>query len=356
MTGGEMMQSQARYASARGVMALIIFICGMLITQHARADEAEDFFKRVGRINMIVGSGAGGGYDQIARLLARHLARFLPGMPTISIENMPTAVGIQATNYLFNTAPRDGSVILADPNSALALPIYGSPNAHYDPRAFEWIGSLGKQTALCLTSKASGISSLDDARTRDVTVSATGVNAGPGVYPLIINQFLGTKLKVIAGYSTGTMPLAVDRGEVDGLCGYAWESYQANGSSWFSEHKVNILVQLGLTKLKNLPDVPLARDLLASDDDKAVLDLIVLPQEFGRPFIAPPHTPADRMKIYRYAFARVLEDPLFIAEAQQQRIIINALSADEIMVLLNKAYQAPPHIKERAAVFATQFN
>jgi tripartite-type tricarboxylate transporter receptor subunit TctC len=334
----------------------ILTACLCTTWQSARADEAEDFFKKIGRINMIVGSGAGGGYDQIARVVARHMSRFLPGNPTISIENMPTAAGIQATNYLFNTAPKDGSVILADQNSALALPIYGSPNAHYDPREFEWIGSLGKQTALCITSKTSGIASLDDARHREVTVSATGVNAGPGVYPLIVNQFLGTKLKVIAGYSTGTMPLAVDRGEVDGLCGYAWESYQANGSSWFHDQKVNILVQLGLKKLSALADVPLARDLLTSNEDRAVLDLIVLPQEFGRPFVAPPKTPAARMALYRKAFAEILQDKEFLAEAEQQRIIINAMSNAEIQNLLTQAYAAPAKIRERAAVFATQFN
>ena len=186
---------------------------------------------------MYVGSGAGGGYDQIARLVAHYLGPHLPGAPTIVVENMPTAGGVQATNFLFNSAPKDGSVILADTNSALALPIYNSPVAHYDPRKFQWIGSTGKQQAICITSKASKITSLDDAKKNTVTVSATAISAGPGVYPTILNSLFGTKFKVIAGYTTGTMQLAVDRGEVEGLCGYAWESYQAIGSKWFADKK-----------------------------------------------------------------------------------------------------------------------
>ena len=128
---------------------------------------------------MYVGSGAGGGYDQIARFVARNLSRFLPGHPNFVIENMPTAGGVQATNFLYNSAPKDGSVILADTNSALALPIYNSPVAHYDPRKFEWIGSTGKQQAICLTWKTSGIKTLEDATKREVTVSATSVSQAP---------------------------------------------------------------------------------------------------------------------------------------------------------------------------------
>ena len=322
----------------------------------ARAQSAEDFFRKAERLTMYVGSGAGGGYDEIARFVARNLSRFLPGHPNFVIENMPTAGGVQATNFLYNSAPKDGSVILADTNSALALPIYDSPVTHYDPRQIEWIGSTGKQQAICLTWKASGIATLEDATKREVTVSATSVGQGPGVYPTILNAMFGTKFKVIPGYSTGGMPMAVESGEVDGLCGYAWQSFLANGSKWFADNKVNILVQMGLAKNPELPDVPLADDLLKNPDDKAVLDLIVLPQEFGRPFIAPPGTPPDRMAIYRQAFQAMLKDPQFLAEAKTQRILIEAMDDKEIQALLTRAYTAPKAIHDRAAVFAAQMN
>jgi tripartite-type tricarboxylate transporter receptor subunit TctC len=334
--------------------ALIVAMALLALSGFARAQSAEDFFKKTSRLTMYVGSGAGGGYDQIARFVARNLSRFLPGHPSIVVENMPTAGGVEATNFLYNSAPRDGSVILADTNAALALPIYHSPVAHYDPRKFEWIGSTGKQQAICVTWKTSGIKTLADAMKHTVTVSATAVTQGPGVYPTILNALFGTKFKVIAGYSTGGMSLAVERGEVEGLCGYAWQSFKAVGSKWFVDKDANILVQMGLEKNPDLPDVPLAADLLANPVDKQVLDLIVAPQEFGRPFIAPPGTPADRMAIYRQAFQAMLKDPQFLAEAQKQRISIEPLDAKQIEAVLARAYATPKAIRDRAAVFAAQ--
>ena len=322
----------------------------------ASAQSAEDFFRKANHLTMIVGSGAGGGYDQIARFVGRHLSRFLPGKPDFIYENIANASGIQAANSVFNTAAKDGSVVLAATNSSLALPIYKSPVAKFDPRKFEWIGSTGKQQAICVTWKGSGIVTLDDAKKREVPVSATAISAGPGVYPQILNAMFGTKFKVIAGYSTGTMPLAVERGEVDGLCGYAWQSYQANGTKWFSDDLVNILVQTGIGKSPDLPNIPLARDLLTNQEDRDVLDMIVLPQEFGRPFVAPPGVPAERMAIYRKAFRDMLADPEFIADATKQRVIIEAMDDKEIQALLKKAFEAPKAVYDRAAVFAAQMN
>ena len=292
----------------------------------------------------------------IARFVGRHLSRHLPGKPGFVYENIANASGIQAANALYNTVVKDGSVILAATNSSLALPIYNSPVAKFDPRKFEWIGSTGKQQAICVTWKDSGISTLNDAKMREVPVSATAVTAGPGVYPAILNAMLGTKFKVIAGYSTGSMPLAVERREVDGLCGYAWQSYQANGTKWFAENQVNILIQMGISKSPDLQDVPLAKDLMSSQEDKDVLDMIVLPQEFGRPFVAPPGVPAPRMAIYRQAFKDMIGDPEFIADAQKHRIIIEPLDAEEILSLLNHAYSAPKSVYEKAAYHASQMN
>jgi tripartite-type tricarboxylate transporter receptor subunit TctC len=336
--------------------ALIAAAALPALTGLARAQSAEDFFKKADHLTMYVGSDAGGGFDEIARLVARNLSRFLPGHPNFVIENMPTALGIQASNFLYNSAPRDGSVILADSNSALALPIFDSPAAHYDPRQFEWIGSIGKQQAICLTWKTSGIETLEDATKREVTVGANAVTDHGGVYPIILNALFGTKFKVIAGYSTGGMHLALERGEVEGLCGYSWQSFQAIGSKWFVDKDVNTLVQMGFEKNPDLPDVPLADDLLKNPDDKQVFDLIVLQQEFGRPFVAPPATPADRMAIYRQAFQAMAKAPQFLAEAKTQRIAIEPLDDKEIEALLTRAYAAPKAIHDRAAVFAAQMN
>lgn len=317
----------------------------------AKDQSAESFFKSVDHLTMVVASGAGGGYDRIARLVARNLQQTLPGHPRIVIQDMPGAGGVLATNFLANSAPKDGSTIMAGTNSALALPIYNSPVAHYDPRKFAWIGSTGKQQAICVTWKTSPIKTLQDAMNHVVTVSATAINNGPGMYPNILNAMLGTKFKVVTGYDTSGMRLAVERGEVDGLCGLALQTYEAIGSSWFKDKKVHVIAQMGLHKNPQLPNVPLVRDLLKSPDDRKVFDLIVLPQEFGRPFLAPPGTPADRMELYRKAFRAMLKSRQFLAEAKKQRVVIEPMGGRKIEALLKKAYTAPAAVRARAAAF-----
>jgi tripartite-type tricarboxylate transporter receptor subunit TctC len=236
------------------------------------------------------------------------------------------------------------------------LPLYDSPVAHYDPRKLEWIGSTDKQQAICVTAIASPIKTLQDATRREVPVAATGVSAGPGVYPKILNALFGTKFKVISGYDTGSMRLAVEKGEVDGICGLAWQTYKAISFDWIESKKLNVLVQLGLEKNAELPDVPLALDLLKDPDDRKVLELIVLPQEFGRPFLAPPGVPADRMALYRKAFQAVLQDEQFRAESEKQRLSIEPLDDRQIEALLARAYAAPKAIHDRAAVFSAEMN
>jgi predicted outer membrane repeat protein len=321
----------------------------------AFGQSAEDFF-RTASLSMYVGSGSGGGYDAIARLVARHMTRFLPGNPNFVVKNMPTAAGVASANFIYNSAPRDGSAILAAQNASLMLPLYDSPVAHYDPRKLEWIGSTDKQQAICTTWFASPIKTLADATRRDVPVAATGVSAGPGVYPKILNALFGTRFKVISGYDTGSMRLAVEKGEVDGICGLAWQTYKAISFDWIEGKKLNVLVQLGLAKNAELPDVPLAIDLLKNPDDRQVLELIVLPQEFGRPFVAPPGVPADRMAVYRKAFQAVLADEQFRAESARQRLSIEPLDDRQIEALLDRAYAAPKAIHDRAAVFSAEMN
>ena len=321
----------------------------------AHGQSAEEFFKTAS-LSLYVGSGGGGGYDAIARLLARHMSRYLPGNPNFVIKNMPTAAGVAAANFIYNSAPRDGSAILAAQNASLMLPLYDSPVAHYDPRKLEWIGSTDKQQAICVTAITSPIKTLQDATSREVPVAATGVSAGPGVYPKILNALFGTKFKVISGYDTGSMRLAVEKGEVEGICGLAWQTYKAISYDWIENRKINVVVQMGLEKNPELPQVPLAIDLLNNPDDRKVLELIVLPQEFGRPFVAPPGMPADRMALYRKAFQSVLRDEQFRSESARQRLSLEPLDDRQIQALLARAYAAPKPIHDRAAVFSVELN
>lgn len=318
---------------------------------NASAQSADAFFKST-TLSMYVGSGPGGGYDAVGRLVARYMTKYLPGKPNIIIKNMEGASGVIAANYVYNVAPKDGSAISAASNSALALAIYGAPEAKYDPRKFKWIGSTDKQTAICVTWNTVPVKSIEDATKQEVKVSATGVSAGPAVYPKILNSLFGTKFKVITGYSTSTMRLALEKGEVDGICGLAWQTYKAVSADWIKNKKINIIVQMGLEKSPELPNVPLALDLLKNPIDKQVLELIVLPQEFGRPFVAPPGVPAARMAVYRQAFQKVLKDKQFLADSEKSRMSVEPLDNKQIEALLDRAYAAPKEVRDRAAAFA----
>ena len=323
------------------VFGMIVAAAFAALPGFARAQPAEDFFGRSKTLTMYVGSGAGGGYDVLARLVARHMTRYMPGQPNFIIKNMPGASGIESANFIYNAAPKDGSVILAATNAALILPLYGSSVAHYDPRKFEWIGSTDKMQAVCVNWHTVPISSLADATKRQIIVGATGINAGPGVYPRILNALLGTQFKIISGYDTGGMRLAMEKGEIDGICGLSWQTYKSISADWIRDKKINVFAQMGLEK---------------NPDDRKVLELIVLPQEFGRPFVAPPGTPVDRMAIYRKAFQAVLKDKQYLAELAKLRGNVDPLDDKQIRALLDRAYAAPKAIRDRAAVFAAQMN
>jgi tripartite-type tricarboxylate transporter receptor subunit TctC len=214
------------------------------------------------------------------------------------------------------------------------------------------LGSLDKQTATCLVWHNVDINSIEDATRREVLVGATGTNATPAIFPSVLNALLGTKFKVISGYSTNEVRLAMERGETQGVCGLAWQTYKAIAPQWIADKKLKILAQMGLAKHKELPDVPLALDMFKNAADKKVFELVVLPQEFGRPFMAPPDLPADRAAALRKAFDEALVDPAFLADAAKIRLDIDAMTGDAIKAMLESAYAAPKDQIERAAKFS----
>jgi len=337
----------ARAIAAGCIAASLAYATG------ASADSVEDFYKKHD-LDMYVGSGAGGGYDVYARLFARDYARFIPGHPNIVIKDMPGASGLKSTNYLYNIAPKDGSAILATFNTVMMEPLYGDPGVQFDPRKFSWIGSIGKQTGTCITWHTTGIKTLEDAQKHEVLAGATGGNATPTIFPKILNKYFDTKFKIITGYTTTGVRLALEKGEVQAICGISYQTHMAVSPQWFQKHEVNILVQLGLSKSPALPDVPLAIDMLKNKESRAVFKLIVSPQEFGRPILGPPGVPADRIKALRTAFDQTMKDKQFLAHAEQAKLAVEPLSHTEIENILNDAYAAPKNIVDEAAVFAAQ--
>src|SRR5690348_10507496 len=328
---------------------LAVAVVAFGTSQAVHAQSVEDFYKSH-PITMLVGSGAGGGYDVYARAFARHWSDHIPGHPPIIAKNMPAAAGLQAASTLYNTAVRDGATIGAFTNGAAMDPLFGNPGAHYDPRRFAWLGSIGKLENVCATWHTSPVKTIAAAREREVVVAAAGATSNTAIVPKLLNALIGTRFKVIAGYDPGSgLTIAVESGEAEGICGLSWSTMKASRPRWVSDHLLNVIVQMGLTKLHDLPDVPSALDLVRDPESKQVMELILMRQEAGRPFAAPPGVPADRIAALRTAFQETLRDPAFVAEAQKTQLEIEPMTGEEIEAMLAKAYAAPKPIVQRAA-------
>lgn len=309
-------------------------------------------FYRGKQIVLMVASGAGGGYDTYARTLARYITKFIPGNPVIIVKNVPGAGGLIAANSLYNATTPDGLTIAALTNGAAMDPLFGETAARFDGRKFNWIGSIGKLENICVTRQGGPITRIEQARAREITVAASGATGNSAIMPKIVNRFLGTKFKVISGYAEGSgVTLALERGEVDGVCGMSYSTLKTTHPDWFRDHRVNVILQIGLNKLKDLPSVPSALDLV-NGPDKETLELILIRQEMGRPFALPPGVPADRIATLRRAFDDTMRNPDFIVEAAKLSLEIDPLTGKQISELLNKAYGAPKPIVAEAAKLA----
>ena len=315
----------------------------------ALAQPAADFY-RGKQITLLVGSGAGGGYDAYARTFARHAGKHIPGAPAIVVKNLPAAGGMAAANTLYSGSGNDGLVIAAHTNGIAMDPLFGNPAAKFDGRKFAWLGSIGKLQNVCAVWHLNPVKTIQQAREKEVTVAGAGATSNTVIVPKIINALLGTKFKVIAGYEPGQGDaIAMEAGEVDGVCGLAWSTIKASRLTWIKDKKITVLVQMAMEKLPDLPDVPSALDLVTDDASRKVLELILIRQEMGRPFAAPPGVPADRVALLRAAFDATMKDPDFIAEAARAQMEIEPLTGAQIDALLVKAYGAPADVVKRAA-------
>jgi tripartite-type tricarboxylate transporter receptor subunit TctC len=341
---------RSRFAPMLMVAALAGGTVALPVTGNAQDSQS---FYRNKQLTMLIASGAGGGYDAYARTLARYMTKHIPGNPVIVPKNVPGAGGLIAANTLYNNAAPDGLTFAALTNGVAMDPLFGETAGRFEAQKFNWLGSIGKLENICVTWQGSPITRIEQAKTREVAVSASGATGNSAIMPKIVNQFLGTKFKVIGGYTEGSgVTLALERGEVDGVCGLSYSTLKTMRPDWFRDRKLNIILQIGLQKLKDLPNVPSAIDLVSDPDSKKVLELILIRQEMGRPFALPPGVPADRVAMIRRAFDETLKDPGFLAEAAKLQLEIDPLTGAEIATLLNTAYSAPKPIVARAAQLA----
>ena len=301
------------------------------------------------QLRIVISAGTGGGYDAYARLLARHMERHIPGRPALVLQNMPGAAGMLATNWAYNVAPKDGSVLLATYNALLPEPLFGNPAVQFDPLKFEWVGSIGKQQNICVTWHTNPIKTIDQAIGQNLTVSSTGATGFSATMGLVLNALIQTKIKVVLGYATNEARLAVERGETDGICGLSWSTLKASNPDWIQNNRLNVLVQTGSKPHYELHKVPLLVDLVKDDNDKKVVELISFSEDMGRPFVMPPGTPKDMVLAVRRGFDATMKDPDFLEDARKGNMEVDPLTGEDMEASLKRNYAASPALIKRAA-------
>lgn len=308
---------------------------------------ATEFFKGQ-TIKIVVGSGTGGGYDLNARLLARHIGQHIPGTPTIIVQNQPGAGSVIMTNTIYNTAPRDGTVMGAAINGMPTAPLLTPKVVHFDVKKLIWIGSSNRDTQVAYAWHTAAVKNFTDLTKTELVVGGTTPNTTQVDYPLVANAFLGTRFKIISGYkSTKEIHIAMERGEVQGIGSNALLSLKALNSDWLRDNKVNILVAFAANRHPDLPDVPTAVELAKSNDEKMALRLMIGRLEYGRPFFLPPDVPADRVAVLRAAFDKTMTDKQFLADADKAKLEVSPMTGDEVAKLIAELAETPKTIVDR---------
>ena len=337
-----------RRALGWAVLALCAGLCS------AKADVAD--FYRGKTLNVVVGYGPGGGYDLFARLLARFIGNHIPGKPSVTVQNMPGAASLRATNYLASVAPKDGTVIATfDRNIPLIAFVSGSPNVQYDPLKFTWLGTLSDSTEdafVIWARKKPGLTSIEDLRRpgdTSLTVGVTGAGATDNDIAVLLKEVLGLRLNIVPGYQdSNAIGLAVENGELDGqLIGYV--AGKIAKPAWTDPSgSMQILLQFARrTRHPELQDAPTARELAPNDTALKLIDMAELPYVVGRPFAAPPGIPADRAEALQQAFAKLIRDPEFLGEAKRLNIDLTPLDAKDTVAAVEALGRSPEDLRNR---------
>lgn len=302
-------------------------------------------------IRMIVGSDTGGGFDTFARLFSRHLDRFIPGAPALVVQNMPGAGSGNAAAYVANVGAKDGTIVAALNPGGLIAPLFAGRGAKFDAAKLQYLASADTTARVCFTMKNGPIKTLEDARTREVIVGAAGVGSSSFDYAYMHQRLNNMKFRIVAGYKgMADILLALERGEVHGICGYDWTGLQAVRPQLVKDGAFSYLLQVAVEPVAELDamGVPNATSLTANDEDKAALELLAGQQMFGRPYAVAPDVPADKVETLRKAFADVIKDKVFLDEADRLRLTVSYAPGGEVQALIQKMYASPPAVVERA--------
>ena len=324
-------------------------VASLLASPAAYAQSVEEFYKSHS-VTMMVGFNVGNIYDTMMRTVARHIGKHIPGNPTVISVNRPGAGSLAAANQIFNASPRDGTVIGVFNRSIPTEPLLGSSAAaKFDATKFTWIGNVGNEVSVCVARKQTDVRTWSDFITKPIQVAVTSTSADTGVYPLLLNNMFGAKLKLVTGYQGGAdMTLALERGEVDGRCGWSLGGIKTARPTWLKDGPINIPVQLGLRGSPDLAGIPLIMDMAKNEQQRRILKLIVSRQELAYTFAAPPELPADRTATLRTAFDRTMKDPEFLGEAEKIGIDVAAMNGAEVDRLMKEIYATPADLVAEA--------
>lgn len=301
-------------------------------------------------VNLYVGYSSGGGYDVYARTVARYMGRHLPGSPNVIVQNMPGAGSLRLANWLYSVAPKDGNTFGIVGRGVAFDTLLGLPGTNYDATRFTWIGSAANEVSVCVAWHTSEVKSVDQIFAKEWIVGGTGGSADTDQYPKLINGVLGTKMKLVIGYPGGNdVNLAMERGEVQGRCGWSWSSLKATAPEWLRDKKINVLMQLSLNKHPDLPNVPLILDLAKTPEQKGIFQLVFARQVLGRPFLGPPGISAERTAALRKAFMDTMQDKDFLAEAERAKLEITPVPGETVQKLVADAYAMPPDVIKKTA-------
>ena len=321
--------------------AAITLLAG--IASGAAADVAS--FYKGKTVTMYISFSAGGGYDAYARLIMRHMVRHIPGNPKSLAKQYTGAGGLRTLNALYNVFPQDGTVIGQIGRSAIAQPLWGAKGAKFDGSKLKWLGSANTEYSLCVFWHQSKFKSTEDLLTKRPNMGGVGIGSSIDVFTLLANNLLGGKIKLITGYPGGAdINLAMQKGELDGRCGWSLSSIKSTAPTWMRDNKINFTLQYALKKHPELQAVPLITDLVKNKRDQQALKVHLAPQAYGRPFAMGPKVPHDRYVALRDAFWKTMHDPVFLADTKKRKLPITALSGQDVQKLVNEIYALPKEL------------
>jgi len=329
----------------------LAFVAACLPANAAPAQDAVEAFYRGKIVTIVVGSAVGGGFDTYARLVGRHLGRFIPGNPTIIVQNIPGAGSNKAASYVALQAPKDGTVIGAVQAIAITQPLISDQPVPHDPSKFIMIASANRSVYFCVVRSDAPVKSFQETFDKEAIIGTSSEGASLRDYPVMLINVLGVKLRLIGGYAgSREIMIAMERNEIQGMCGMDWSSFLTQQRDWIASGFARLLAQ---EDLKGHPEmnnvgVPLTISFAKTEEDRQVMEMIYSQNLFGRPYLVAPGVPADRVAALRKAFATMLRDNALLAEAEKSELDIGPMDGEELQALVAKLYALPPKVIERA--------